>query len=181
MKKITRAFLFTFILASMLVVTGCGLFDRAREAVEETYDTWYLYTGEQTLSIPLGSDADDESDTVTKSLDNVEFYVYFDADDGLKVAVQAETEQNVELLGGLATKKITTYTGGTKQYTKKQFGAVKWAAMMSTVPFEEADEPEVSANPDRCIILVGDEAGDLKIQWKKVLKRCLINALLGDD
>ena len=47
MKKITRAFLFTFILASMLVVTGCGLFDRAREAVEETYDTWNLYTGEQ--------------------------------------------------------------------------------------------------------------------------------------
>ena len=181
MKKITRAFLFTFILASMLAVTGCNLFNSAKNVIESTYDTWYVYTGNQTINIPLGANADDESDTVGKSLNDVELYVYFDSDEGLKVAVQAETEQNVELLGGLASKKITTYTGGTKQYTKEQFGAVKWAALITNVSFEEADEPEVSAHPDRCIILAGDEAGDLKIQWKKVLKRKLIEALLGED
>ena len=171
MKKITRAFLFTFILASMLAVTGCNLFNSAKNVIESTYDTWYLYTGNQTINIPLGANADDESDTVGKSLNDVELYVYFDSDEGLKVAVQAETEQNVELLGGIKKKKITTYTGGT----------VKWAALIANVSLEESEEPEVSANPEKCIILVGDEAEDLKIQWKKVLKRCLINALLGED
>ena len=181
MKKISKIFVGLIVLAGIVMTTGCNLFNQAKEAVESTYDTWYLYTGDQTISIPLGSNADDEDGTSTKSLDNVEFYVYYDEDDGLKIAVQAETEQNVELLGGLASKKITTYTGGTKQYTKEQFGPVKWAALITNVSFEEADEPEVSDHPEKCIILVGDEAEDLKIQWKKVLKRCLINALLGED
>ena len=181
MKKIGKIFVGLIVLAGIVMTTGCNLFNQAKEAVESTYDTWYLYTGDQTISIPLGSNADDEDGTSTKSLDNVEFYVYYDEDDGLKIAVQAETEQNVELLGGLAQKKLTTYTGGTKQYSKDDFKPYKWAGMISTFPFEEADEPEVSAHPDRCIILAGDEAGDLKIQWKKVLKRKLIETILGED
>ncbi len=181
MKKLTKLFAGLVIIAGIVMITGCNLFEQAKEAVESTYNTWYVYTGDKTINIPLGSDADDENGTSAKQLEDVEFYVYYDGDDGLQIAVQAETEQNVELLGGLLSQKTTIYTGGTKQYSKEQFGAVKWTGMISSFPFEEADEPEVSANPDKCIILMGDDAGDLKIQWKKVLKRVLINQLLGED
>lgn len=181
MKKLTKIFAGLIILATVAITTGCNLFEQAKDAVEATYNTWYVYAGETAINIPLGSDADDENGTSAKQLEDVEFYVYYDGDDGLKIAVQAETEQNVELLGGLVSQKATLYTGGTKQYSKSQFGAVKWAGMISALPFEEADEPEVSAHPEKCIILMGEEAGDLKIQWKKVLKRVLINQLLGED
>ena len=180
MKKTTKIFIAISLVLAAFVTTGCDLYNRAKEAVENTYNTWYVYSGDQSISIPLGSNADDEDGTSAKSLDNVEFYVYYDGDDGLKVAVQAKSKQNVELLGGLITKETQIYTGGTKQYTKEQFGPVQWTGMISALPFEETNEPQVSKNPDECIILAGDEAGDLKIQWQKVLKRVLINKLLGE-
>lgn len=181
MKKIASVFVFLSILSIMLVVTSCNLFNQAKAVVESTYDKWYQYSGDKTINIPLGADADEEEGTSAKSLENVELYVYFDSDDGLKIAVQAKTEQNVELLGGLITKTTNIYTGGTRQYTKEEFGAVKWTTVMTTIPFEEADEPEVSANPDECIILAGDNAGELKIQWRKVLRKYMINMLFGED
>ena len=181
MKNITKAFIILSVFAVSLILTGCNLFERVKDAVEQTYDTWYIYSGDKTISIPLGSDADAEDDTSTKSLDDVELYVYYDSDEGLTVAVQAKTEQNVELLGGLASKKITTYTGGTKKYTKEQFGPVKWTTLMTNVHFEEDYEPAVSKRPEECIILAGDDAGDLKIQWKKVLARIMFRQLLGED
>ena len=182
MKRTTKAFIILSILAVALIVTGCNLFNSVKEAVEQTYNTWYIYSGDKTISIPLGSDADAEDDSSsTKSLENVELYVYYDNEDGLTVAVQAKTEQNVELLGGLASKKTTVYTGGTKKYTKEQFSPLKWTALMTNISFEEDDEPKVSKHPDECIILAGDDAGDLKIQWKKVLARIMFKQFLGED
>ena len=167
------------VLLGVFSITSCGLFESVKEALEESYNTWYVYTGDMKIDIPLGADADaEDEDSAAHMLKDVDFYLYFDADDGLTIAVQSECEQNVDVLGGLMSQTVTMYAGGTKQYP--DFSELKWqgAFMNLQQDLEECDEPAVSATPDKCLILAGDTAKDCKIQWKKVLATILLNQML---
>ena len=79
------------------------------------------------------------------------------------------------MLKGLYEQEQTLVMGATKQFTKEQFSAAKWTALTVAIKLEQANEPEISAHPDRCIVLGSDE-NKPKIQWKKFLA----NYLLGD-
>ena len=178
MKKITGVITILAVLAGTLLATGCGL----GEAIRATYYKWYKYTGDVKINIPLGSDAnaDDKGDGL-HTLKDAEFYVYFDPDEGLTLAVQSEKTENVEMLGGLFSTDVEVTMGGTKQYPTSKFGVGNWTTLKTTVTLTACDAPKVYSDPEHCVILAGDKAGEFKIQWKKVFARTLFKALLGED
>ncbi len=146
--------------------------------ITSTYGKWYKYSGSKTIKIPL-SDVDDENTSSQKhELQNVEVYVFFKPDTGLKVAVQAEKSQNVEIFNGLLTQSVNVTMGGVKEYEPEKFGTMRWAALILAGKFTETTAPKIFTNPDECIKL--DDFADYKIQWKKVLTNVLINYLLGE-
>ena len=171
MKKLFNVFIILSVLFCAVAATGCG------DVLEPTYNTWYKYEG--TFDIPLGSDTSEDADSLL-NLKNSELYVYYDADEGLTVAVQSTKEQDVELLGGLTSYTVDMIIGGQKTYTKEkgQFGPGRWTALMLLGTFEESNTPEIVKNPEQCIDL--SEGLQNGIQWKKVLKKILIQQLLGD-
>lgn len=180
MKKLTRTFFILSILLSTFVFSACGLVGSAKQVIEQTYDQWYVYEGDSSIKIPLGADAEaDENSADTSYLNNVDIYLYFSPGDGLTVAIQSETQQNVEVLGGLLSQNVKVYSGGTKKYPK--INALGWASIVANIPLETADEPEVSAHPENCLILAGDDAKNFKIQWKKVLARIIYKKFIGED
>ena len=181
MKKITGALTVLCILIGAMMTVSCNMADSLQQILQRSYNKWYKYTGNANLGdIPLGSDEDAEEGAELNSLKNAEYYFYYNPDDGLTLAIQAKVEQQVELLKGLATTKLETYAGGTKEYPKEEFGIVKWTALISNIPLQQCEEPEISANPEKCIKLYGEGAGDFKIQWKKVLAQKLLTVLLGN-
>ena len=147
------------------VFTSCGAADAVKEVVESSYNQWYQYKGETNFSIPLGTE-DDDTEPV-KSLENADIFVYFTTEDGLTVAVQTTSEQDVSLFNNLITKTETVYIGGTKQYDKGKFGAGKWTAMLATGKFEKCDEPVIVSGNGNCLVLTGENKSDVQIQWKK--------------
>ena len=170
MKKFLTIMTAATVLLCSTVLTSCG----AADLIAETYDTWYKY--EKTVTIPLGTDIDATStESEAHSLKDAELYVYFDPDDGLTIAVQSTSSQDVEMLGGLITQTVDVVIGGTKQYDNTQFGKGKWAALWASGKFQKASEPKVSSEPEKCVILAGDDKRDFKIQWKKVLLNYLLN------
>ena len=175
MKKITRAFMILTVVAIALMTAGCGLGERVKESLEETYEVWYKYNGQAGLKIPVGASDDDSNGSY---MENAEFYVYYD-DDGLTVAVQSSKKENVELYGGLVSTTQTIYVGGTKHYSKSEFGPVRWTALIGSGNFEEDDEPKVYSSPEECIILTGNDSNSITIQWKKVLAQYLVNRLFS--
>lgn len=184
MKKLTKLFAGLVIFASSLMLTSC-LFDW-----EQTYETWYKYRGDS-LSIPVvaKADADAEADAsgiASGMMEDAEFYVWFSPDDGLKIAVQSTSEQEISIGNGLLTTTADIVTGGYKTYeNKSDFSSLKWKALYASGLFEESSTPEVVAHPEKCIILAGDSedgnANKFDFHWKKVLKQILINQLLGED
>ena len=178
MKKLTKLFACLVIFASSLLLTSC-LFDW-----EETYNTWYRYRGED-LEIPIVESANAESDAAdiaSDTLEDAEFYVMFDPDEGLTVAIESTTEQTISVGNGLLTTTADVVTGGYKTYTGKAFGTLRWKTLYASGVIEESDTPEVIAHPDKCIILASDdgEASKLNFHWKKILAQILINKLLGE-
>lgn len=182
MKRICKIFVGLIVLTSTLMLTGC-LFDW-----EETYETWYQYNGDS-LEIPVvaKADADSEESGITSGMmEDAEFYVWFSPDDGLKIAVQSTSEQEISIGNGLLTTTADIVTGGCKTYeNKSDFSSLKWKALYASGLFEESSTPEVVAHPEKCIILAGDSedgnANKFDFHWKRVLKQILINKLLGED
>ena len=172
MKKISKLFAVMTILASVLMMCGCGI----KNAISQTYDTWYKYSGGP-VSVPRGSDTT-ENDTATSSLDGAEIYVYFNESDGLTVAIQTVTTETVSLAGGLLESDVEIVTGGTKQYTKEQCGVAKWTTLIGFGSFEESKAPKIYTEPEKCVVIT--DALNNGIQWKKVLKKMLVNKLLGE-
>ena len=183
MKKITKLFIGLIILSSTLLLSGC-MFDWT-----QTYDTWYKYNKVDGLDVPIvdAANAESEADATgiaSGVMSNAEFYVCFNPDKGLTIAIQSTKEQQIDIAGGLLTTSVDVVTGGTKTYAPAQFGKVKWVALYGTGLFVESSTPKVVSNPDQCIILASDEEGganQFNFQWKKVLKQILINKLLGED
>ena len=83
------------------------------------------------------------------------------------------------MLQGLYTQHLTVPMGATKQFTKEQFGTKKWTAFTLAVKLEKTTEPEISAHPESCILLNGND-NKPKIQWKKFLANYLLGSYLED-
>ena len=127
MKKLMNVLLACVILAGSLTMMGCGL----KDAIDQTHNKWYKYNKEGGLNIPLGA-TDDENSADGSYLENAEFYVYFDSEKGLKTAVQSSKTEAIELYGGAVSTNVELVVGGTKEYTKEQFGAIKWTALVTS-------------------------------------------------
>ena len=178
MKKFAKIMTVAAVLLCGLMITACGAAHAIKQQIEGTYNQWYQYNGSTQIDIPLG-DVDDESDSSKKhDLKNAELYLYFDSSDGLKIAVQTTKQENVEMLGGLIEQTVDVTIGGVKEYSINDFGKVRWASVIAAVPLKQVDEPMISAHPEKCVKL--ENLKDYKIQWKKVLKKTLINTLLGE-
>ncbi len=174
MKKISKFIATLSILAAIFLMVGCGVKDLVK------YDTWYKYNKEGGLDIPVGDAGTGDSETATGQLmQNAELYVFYNKTDGLKLAVQSTKSQNIELAGGLLQTSVDVVTGGTKEYPVSEFGTGKWSALILSGNFSESKAPKIVTDPDHCINLTNSE--DFSFQWKKVLKRILINKLLGED
>lgn len=174
MKKIMKIMTAATLFLCGLVFSGCGVKEIVKETINDSYKTWYKY--EKKVTIPLGQDAEATGTTgEDHSLKDAELFVYFDPETGLKVAVQSTSSQDVQMLGGLVTQTVDVTIGGTKSYGISEFGKGKWAAVWASGKFEKSSEPKVSSEPEKCVILAGDDKRDFKIQWKKVLVNYLLN------
>ena len=173
MKKITNLFVVLSILAATVFMTGCGL----KEAIDSTHNTWYKYNKAEGVDIPLGSDTTEEDSTLN-SLKGAEFYLYFDDDEGLLVAIQSVKQENVELYKGALSTTVDVVVGGTKQYTKEEFGAIKWGALVASGKVVKSEKPKIVAHPEQCFIIT--DAVENGIQWKRVLANILLSGLLEE-
>ena len=174
MKKICKLIAVLSLVAGVMMMCGCGL----KNAIDATHNKWYKYNSADGIDVPLGEDSSDSSATAA-TLSGADFYLYFDDDDGLLVVVQKDTVQTVAVAGGLLEQDVTITTGAKKQYTKQQFGTVKWATLVARGKISPSDKPKLISNPNGCIDIT--EALGNGIQWKKVLRNILINQLLGED
>lgn len=173
MKKILTVLIAAAVLAGSLVMTGCGL----RNAIQATHNHWYKYNKEGGMDVPLGEDSS-EGSTSAATLSGSEFYVYFNAEKGLTVAIQKKTTTTASIAGGLLEQEVEIVTGGTKQYSTTEFGSGRWAALVSTGKFDQCSTPKIVAEPNSCVDI--STALGNGIQWKKVLRNILINQLLGE-
>lgn len=171
MKKITKLIAVFSLVASVIMMCGCGL----KSAIDATHNKWYKYNKEGGIDIPLGSDTSADAASAL-DLKNAEFYVYFDDDKGLLVAVQSTKSENVELYKGLMSTTVDVTVGSTKQYTKDEFGTGKWTAMIALGNFTPCNAPKIVSNPNECFVITN--ALENGIQWKKVLANILLQSLL---
>ena len=182
MKKYFKLLTVTSVILFALTFVSCGLLNAFKDSVEESYNQWYKYkSGDKQINIPvLAANVEDNDSQAesTETLKNAEIYFYYDSDNGLKVAVQTSSTQNVSMLEGLYTQEMKVVMGSIKQYTTEEFGKVKWTALWTTGKLEESSEPKISSNPDECIILGADNKP--KIQWKKFLANYLLNQFIED-
>lgn len=185
MKKTTKILSIALVLFAGLIISSCDLFNQIKDAVEDTYDTWYKYNGES-LNLPVtanaNADADDDNPTGSEFLKKAQIYVLFNETKGLTLAVQAQSSENVSLLGGSISTEVKVTTGSVKQYTLDEFDATKWSVLALSGNFEKCKIPEVAISPTPAgVILLNDpKAAGFNLQWKKVLRDILIDKLLGD-
>ena len=59
MKKLTKIIIASALLVSGLFLTSCGF----RDAITQTYDKWYKYTGTATFNVPLGTTDDEDGNS----------------------------------------------------------------------------------------------------------------------
>lgn len=172
MKKYVKLFVAAAVLLCGLVLTGCGV----KDYVEQTYDTWYQYEYDgSAIKIPLGATDGEDAQTL-KYLEDVEFYVLYNPDEGLTVAIQADTQQNIEIFNGLGSIPTEITTGGSHTFNSNEFGKVLWSTLvLLPTGLEESTTPKIVSNPDECVKL--DNFANIKIQWKKVLATYLVNFL----
>ena len=181
MKKLLKIFTITAVFASVFAFTACGVAEAIKDTVDGSYDKWYKYNkGDKQIDIPLvATDADDSANgDGVGSLKNADIYFMYNVDNGLTVAIQAVTEQNVEVLGGLVTNKMDLVVGSTHVYPPESFGKAKWAALWGSGKVTKDSAPKIYTNPKECIDLSTEDGP--KIQWKKFLANYLLNSLLDD-
>jgi hypothetical protein len=190
MKKIFRTLIAASVLICGFAFTSCGFLLQKKEGDEDltlkdylinqklknTENKWFKYDGE-VPDIPLGLTDDSENDAQTGKLENAQLYLYYNRDKGLTVAIQAESEQVIELFGGAASTSMKLVTGNVNTY--ENFSVTRWITLSELAAMSPSDEPQVVSEPDKCILIGGDESNDIKIQWKKVLANIIISKLLG--
>lgn len=174
MKKIFRTLIAASVLICGMVFTGCDMFLNFK--LKNTEGKWFKYEGE-VQSIPLGDNTAEEGDD-TGVLKDAELYFYFERDNGLTVAIQAESTQKIELFNGAASTELDLTTGRVNTYA--DFSTAKWISLTEIAPMTACEEPKVSADPEHCVLIGGENANDIKIQWKKVLANIILKKLLGE-
>ena len=175
MKKIFRTLVAASVLLGLSTFTGCSFL--MEHKLKNTEGKWFKYEG-KVPDIPLGLTDDSENDAQTGKLENAELYLYYNRDDGLTVAIQAESEQVIELFGGAASTTMKLVTGNVNTY--ENFTVARWITLSELAAMSPCEAPEVVTEPDKCILIGGEESNDIKIQWKKVLANIIINKLLGE-
>ena len=171
MKKIVKSLIAAAVLICGFAFTGC-----MQQMVQNTQGKWYKYN--KTVDIPLGfSKSGGETE---ETLKGASLYVYYESGKGLKVAIQAESTESVEVLGGLLSQDITITAGAVYEFGPNEFGDTKWTALIALSAMQQCDEPKISSNPDECLEIGGVNAKETKIQWKKVLANIIIGKLLGE-
>ena len=169
MKKINSLFAVLAIICGALILSGCVFND----PYASTYDTWYKYNG--TVDVPTGND-DSEDDSATGSLKGADVYVYFDGDNKLILAIQKDTTETVDVAGGLLQTDVAITTGGVKEFEKSK---PTWVTIYSFGSWRKVSEPpKIYSDPEHCVNFT--DAAKNGIQFKKMLKKMLINKLLGD-
>ena len=177
MKKLTKIMAVAAVIFCGALVTACGLFGAVKEYIDSTHGTWFKYNG-SSLEVPFGTDDNSDSSASTNTLKNADIYVYYDH--GLTVAVQTVTQTDIDLLGGLVTSRQDVVVGATKTYTEEDFNSAKWTLLLAAANFKQQESaPTIVADPDRCVIIGGDNIPNFKIQWKKFLKEKIVEYLLG--
>ena len=175
MKKIFKTLVAASVLLGVFAFTGCSFLMDFK--LKNTENKWFKYEGD-VPDIPLGVTDNSEEDPQAGKLENAELYFYYNRDDGLKVAVQAESTQVIELFGGAASTSVKLVTGSVHTYS--DFSTTRWITLTELSAMTACTEPTVVAEPDKCILIGGEESNNIKIQWKKVLANIIINKLLGD-
>ncbi len=175
MKKIFRTLVVASVLLGVFAFTGCEFL--MEHKLQNTEDRWFKYEGELP-AIPLGVSDNSKDDPDTGKLENAEMFMYYNRDAGLKVAIQAESTQVIELFGGAASTSVKLVTGNVNTY--EDFSTTRWITITEAVALTPCDAPMVVTEPDKCILIGGEESNNIKIQWKKVLANIIINKLLGE-
>ncbi len=170
MKKSIRLLSVLLVLFAGCLVTGCMI----QDALQDTHGQWYKYN--KTVDIPLGKTG--EEDEAIKELKGASLYVYYETDIGLKVAIQAETKESVEVLGGLFSQDVDITAGAV--YDFENFTDTKWAALVLVSGMAPSTAPAVYTTPEKCLILGGEKAKETKVIWKKVLAEIILKKLLGE-
>lgn len=172
MKKISNILIVLGILAATFVVTGCGVMDR-------TYNTWYKYEHTGDLSLPIANagkidpnGSDEASNMGNGMLENAELYVKFNDTDGLTVCVITKTQQTVSCFGGAyEIQGVDMVAGGQKTYSTKEFGPLKWEALIRLGSFTQEDPPAINVNISQAL--------EGKLNLKRILAEFILNNLLA--
>ena len=168
MKKITNILIILGVLATAFVATSCG-------AINSTYDTWYKYEHSGTLSLPIANKGNvDQNDSTSTfgsgELENAELYVRFNETNGLTIRVITETQQTVSFAGGTyEIKGVKFVAGGEKTYSTKEFGPLKWEALIRLGSFVKEEPPEITLDISQAI------AGQFNL--KRILAEVLLKML----
>jgi len=185
MKKFLKIMTAAAVLLCGLALTGCGAAETIKETVIETvndsYNQWYKYSKQ--VNVPLLSSTVEENDETpesTNKLKDAQIYVKFNPEEGLKIAVQSVTNQEVELLGGLYKQNMDIVVGDTYDVSLTKFGKKSWYTLWGSGKFEKDSAPKIITNPEECIIIGSDKAPASKIQWKKFIANYLLDSLLDD-
>ena len=170
MKKINKVFAVLAVVCGVLMMSSCVFND----PFADTYNTWYKYNS--TVDVPTGTDGS-ENDTSSGSLKGAEVYIYYDSDNSkLILAIQKVTTETVDVAGGLLSSDVEITTGGVKEYQKTK---ATWATIKGFGAWTRVSEPpKIYSKPGECINFT--DALNNGIQWKKMLKKLLVNKLLGD-
>ena len=165
MKKIAGVFVILSVIIVSMVATSCGIFDRAKESLEETYNIWYKYNRE--VNVPLGETE------AGGTLSDAEVYVQYDADDGLTILICTTQAQEISYLGGAYSVTADVTTGAEKKYSADEFRPAKWMALIASGNFEEEDPPTITVKLDDIL------GGNLSL--KRFLINLAANKLLEDE
>ncbi len=187
MKKLSKILLAAAVLLCGLIVTGCAaaqtLKETVVESVNDSYNNWYKYKSKKQIDIPMFDSSitnDDENTTENGKLKDAQIYFKFDPDNGLKIAVQSVTKQEVSLLGGLYSQDMDIVVGDTYDVSLAKFGKKSWYTLWGSGKLEKTSAPKIATNPDECIVIGTDKAPTSKIHWKKFLANYLLGSLLDD-
>ena len=187
MKKITRFIAAAAIILSGLLLVSCEAVQTIKETVVESvndsYKQWYKYKSKNQVDVPLLDANVEEQDNAADSpnkLKNAEIYLYFDPDNGLTVAIQSVTNQEVTLLGGLYKQNMDVVVGDFKEFPLEKFGKKSWYTVWGSGKLEKCSAPKIYTDTDSCIRIGTDQAPNSKIQWKRFIANYLLNSLLDE-
>ena len=144
MKKLTGVLTILAVMAGMMMMSGCELFNAVKDYYKSTYDVWYLYNKEVNVEIA------EESETATDGiLNDAKVYVKFKPEYGMDVLVCTTKEQSISYLGGAYEVKANLTTGGTKHYDEdEKINRGTWIAMVESGKFTRQDPPKIDVDLD---------------------------------